>query len=639
MKMVSLFVLVMIISVGLNAEKIKFDLTKYKAPEIERKSLDLNFDLTNDYSKSDIFQLKVESTSDSLNMVDDEDYNQNFNSKITNYLKFYFKPDFSYISSKSLSELDFSLSFNNNTQFNNYEYNTSSDNIYFELNEDGISNLIESERYSKSERDDFSKRFDNKLRFDYNRSHYSSEKGFYYGYGGLLDAEFKYYNDNELYLRESTSKRYYYEEENYTTFSEQFDKEDSEKTEKTYTITFNPSITLGYGKIEYVHDARLAVYIFQSLEDHNLLKSIPDDNLIIELATLITKIKNERFIDKREQAIYEIENLMNFLMSKKIVTDDIAKISALVHDNWQFLRKSYISKPKYSTEAYSAISYIREKDNIVWYYQRIYPSINYSKNNERSYGNKTFISTFLLFEKLFFNSETKDVYDRTSNNINSSYTSNDSTFKVSDFEENDYIEQLGFAIQLANNYSKPLGLDWQLNIGNSFSFIYRDIKHEIEEDEYTTIHEYRYHEYDPDNLSITDTTYVVINSERYNYSDEIKNLEVHLSYEISYAFNFRTTFTGLLNGTYYTESKALKNLLHLDAENISDRTDIGISCKYYFSPKLSLSGLISYSYSFNKSFQAVIGYIYLGENTESSYRINEKRSSFRFELGFDYSIF
>ena len=75
MKKIIIIILVMFIASVLNAEKIKFDLTKYKAPEIKRRSLELDFDLTNNYNNDRIAQNKLESISDSLNVMGDKDYN------------------------------------------------------------------------------------------------------------------------------------------------------------------------------------------------------------------------------------------------------------------------------------------------------------------------------------------------------------------------------------------------------------------------------------------------------------------------------------------------------------------------------------------------------------------------------------
>ncbi|MCD4651845.1 MAG: hypothetical protein K8S56_08685 [Candidatus Cloacimonetes bacterium] len=474
--------------------------------------------------------------------------------------------------------------------------------------------------YTTNNEDFFSKEFSYRLYLDGDKSYYLSDSGLYFGFGGEMRINHRYSDRDDESYREIENLSF--------TEAGELDKEssserrtNSESIQKILDIMLFPSITFGYGRNEYLHDARLAVYIFQSLEDHNLLTSLPDDETILEFASLITKIKNERIIDYRELAIYEFETLMNFLSEKEIVVKNNVKTAALVYDNWKYLRnsdgKTYYGKP------YSIVS--------------------------RRCGNKIYLKSELLFKRAYSvrETDTEEKYYYFSNDIYSVQI--DSTFNTEKLRNDFESEEIGFSIELTDMYSKPLGLDWQLNMDIGLEYCYINYEQEKDEIDEKLTYEYDYYENIPNESSSNDTTYTtkVENSDTDN--DYSMNLELFFSSSIIYAYNFRTIFTGFVNGTYFTKSQDINDLLQVNVDSISDMTEIGISGQYWVSPKLIFNGIIAYNHSFGKNSSPCFDYkkrtsdyrtiSYDDSNIDTSTSETEKSSSWRIHLELKYTIF
>jgi len=105
-------------------------------------------------------------------------------------------------------------------------------------------------------------------------------------------------------------------------------------SESMSKIDLDATISLGWGRMEHTEDARLAIYIFDELKDKELLATYPTKEQIIELAALITKLKNERFLDTREKKIYEITQLDAFFQTNNLLNQTNATYFTILTDNW-----------------------------------------------------------------------------------------------------------------------------------------------------------------------------------------------------------------------------------------------------------------------------------------------------------------
>ncbi len=93
---------------------------------------------------------------------------------------------------------------------------------------------------------------------------------------------------------------------------------------------------VGYGRIEEVTDARLAVYVLDDLMSHNKLSRSPSTEEVLLLAKRMSEIKNRRFFDARLQRIREIKTVDSLIQSTVPVTDADAVYFTTLYDNWDF---------------------------------------------------------------------------------------------------------------------------------------------------------------------------------------------------------------------------------------------------------------------------------------------------------------
>jgi len=110
----------------------------------------------------------------------------------------------------------------------------------------------------------------------------------------------------------------------------------NETKRKDFRLNTEVELLFGKGRLEPVEDMRLALYILEELYKSNRLRRIPDKDVIIEFASLISKLRNERFFDSRLKRIHEMEKVDEFLVSKDLISDYDATHFAIIMDNWDY---------------------------------------------------------------------------------------------------------------------------------------------------------------------------------------------------------------------------------------------------------------------------------------------------------------
>ncbi|HLO60619.1 MAG TPA: hypothetical protein VK179_17850 [Bacteroidales bacterium] len=110
------------------------------------------------------------------------------------------------------------------------------------------------------------------------------------------------------------------------------------QTDKTITDYASVEIPLliGKGRIEQVQDARLAIYILEDLNKQGRLSHTPDNSEILEFASFIAILKNERYFDYRLKRIEEIEKIDSFMQVKNWISKPDAAYFTTVYDNWEY---------------------------------------------------------------------------------------------------------------------------------------------------------------------------------------------------------------------------------------------------------------------------------------------------------------
>lgn len=176
------------------------------------------------------------------------------------------------------------------------------------------------------------------------------------------------------------------------------------------TLRGKNTVTLGIGKgrVEWVQDAQMALYILQDLAGQNLLSRQATAEESLAFAQLVTDINNRRIFDNRRRRIYELSRIDSFLKNTGLATQTDIRHFTTVNDNWAF-----------------AINPFRQS-GASWF-ARVKPGIGIEKSNSK--------------------------------NNNSPQSSNDNSLTLLNISP-----EIGY-----ENY-KPVNLKWQRNFGVSVSY-------------------------------------------------------------------------------------------------------------------------------------------------------------------------
>lgn len=109
---------------------------------------------------------------------------------------------------------------------------------------------------------------------------------------------------------------------------------DYDFTTKSYSVSL--PVSIGHGRIEPVEDLRLAIYIIEELKKEGRIRNAPAENVLIEMARVISRIKRERFFDSRIKKIHELQVIDSFLVANNIVSTNDIKYFAIVNDQWDY---------------------------------------------------------------------------------------------------------------------------------------------------------------------------------------------------------------------------------------------------------------------------------------------------------------
>lgn len=105
---------------------------------------------------------------------------------------------------------------------------------------------------------------------------------------------------------------------------------------KRRSLTGNLTVAAGHGRIEPVHDLRLAIYILEELSKAGRLKKTPPDETVINMAKVISKITRERFFDSRLRKIRELQVIDSFMLANDLLTMNDINYFAILNDEWDY---------------------------------------------------------------------------------------------------------------------------------------------------------------------------------------------------------------------------------------------------------------------------------------------------------------
>jgi len=106
--------------------------------------------------------------------------------------------------------------------------------------------------------------------------------------------------------------------------------------DKTNEVTIYLPLSIGYGRIEQVQDARQAAYIYDALQKQGKIDAVKAAEELLEFARFISTIKNERFFDFRNKRIYELEELDRYLKENGYIDEQDISYFATLSDLWSY---------------------------------------------------------------------------------------------------------------------------------------------------------------------------------------------------------------------------------------------------------------------------------------------------------------
>lgn len=95
-------------------------------------------------------------------------------------------------------------------------------------------------------------------------------------------------------------------------------------------------LRMGVGRIERVEDARQAVYIIENLSKRKVLNRSLTQEELLELAQLISTVKNKRFLDSRLHLIEEIATVDTFFQQKELLATLGSSYFTTLYDYWMY---------------------------------------------------------------------------------------------------------------------------------------------------------------------------------------------------------------------------------------------------------------------------------------------------------------
>lgn len=254
------------------AQLNNFNLSDYKLPDLKRSTLETNFNL----SGSNNSYVGFDQSTQPFDETGNKQFYSNIDVNYNHYLN----------NAKNQRVTDIGLDFSTNSYTNKKDKKKINRSSY-----------IRPVVYFKTD----------------NR-HYYTPKAFF-EINTILN--YRYFKDNKFYIddNDGSEKEDYIQNHNF--------------------LTYLP-VAVGIGRIEQVQDARHAVYLFDELSKAGCISPDKTKEEIIELAKLISKLKNKRFFDSRLRKMAEIESVDSFFVAKGYLKNSGASYFTTLSDTWDY---------------------------------------------------------------------------------------------------------------------------------------------------------------------------------------------------------------------------------------------------------------------------------------------------------------
>lgn len=272
---------------------LNYDLSQYKLPDLKRRVLELNFDLdgsgyrTEDHTINEIAAWNRKRTTD----------NFQWGGQVISYYSLYINRD----------KLKAYQSFSCGMSLSGYRWNNTLEEGNTVTNPEDVT-FIRRKHSDLHPQLSYSGEFQE---FIVNRFFLAQVIDYRLGYDGSSD-----FWDEQDSLQQSV--------------------EDELNKDKYAYSDLEVSLLAGWGRIEHVEDARLAVYILDDLIKAGKLSREVTDEDIQQLAETISRLQNERFFDNREKQIWQLQQLDSVMQTLGLTESADMAYFTLLKDNWDY---------------------------------------------------------------------------------------------------------------------------------------------------------------------------------------------------------------------------------------------------------------------------------------------------------------
>lgn len=150
-----------------------------------------------------------------------------------------------------------------------------------------------------------------------------------------LNSEHRIYLNGKFYFQPDLKASIEFDNKNYEN-SIDTTQTVSETTGETIIKSIGVPIAVGYGRIERVEDAAMAVYILKELSEKGVLKREVTNDDVLALAKVISESLNKRVFDSRAKLIYEIEKIDEVIASQGLIEKGNVKYFSTIYDNYLY---------------------------------------------------------------------------------------------------------------------------------------------------------------------------------------------------------------------------------------------------------------------------------------------------------------
>lgn len=111
---------------------------------------------------------------------------------------------------------------------------------------------------------------------------------------------------------------------------------ENKNNETFYNVGLNPHAGVGQGRLEFVSNAQMALFILEDLKEAGKIKGTVSKELTYKFTDLITQLYNTRVFDFRKRRNYEVAKIDSFLRQNRIISSTDVTTYNIIADNWNY---------------------------------------------------------------------------------------------------------------------------------------------------------------------------------------------------------------------------------------------------------------------------------------------------------------